>query len=131
MVPKYWTFPEQCEGWVKQVGASEAYHPGFPIFLDGSGGDFTKDPRLRRCGWAWIQYEPANDLPDHVWGQFGALGGKQTAPRAETQALAAALRIVAVSPRIHEVGPDGVLIYTDKLGVWRRAQQVIHGRLFQ
>ena len=63
------------------------------FFLDGSGGEFTKDSRIRRCGWAWaIPQEPYD--PDHPYegvGKYGTCEGKQTVPRAELFALVFAL----------------------------------------
>ena len=32
------------------------------VYIDGSGGKNTDDPRLRRCGWAWVI--PGESYPD-------------------------------------------------------------------
>jgi hypothetical protein len=59
-----------------------------PIYLDGSGGPYTKDRRIRRCTWAWCQIEgPELDyqLRHGISGACTSL--YQTVPRAEIQAL--------------------------------------------
>ena len=73
MVPKHWTFEaHEAEGWTKQVGEQATYEPNFDVFLDGSGGQFSEDPRLRKCGWAWIQYA----VPTFPWRpRVGAIWG--------------------------------------------------------
>ncbi len=55
------------------------------VYLDGSGGIFSSDPRIRTCGWAWVQVHEQDPLVEI--GQYGALPGKQTVPRSETAAL--------------------------------------------
>ena len=70
--------------------------PEVLIFLDGSGGIFTKDPRLRRCGWGWAQVTA--DL-HFLHGQSGGLQGiTHTVPRAEIMALEYAIRAILASP---------------------------------
>ena len=75
------------------------------VFTDGSGGKYTKDKRLRRCGWGWIvlSHPREGEFLCHQGG-FGTLEGwSQTVPRAE---LRAAIEAVAGT-----VGP--VDIFTD------------------
>ena len=61
------------------------------IYLDGSGGKFGKDARLRRCGWGWCQV----DRGQIVRGQSGGLQAiHHTVPRAEIQALEYAIRAI-------------------------------------
>ena len=61
------------------------------MFLDGSGGPFASDHRIRVCGWAWVQVEidSTGATPKTLaqWGQRGTVPGRQTVPRAETIAL--------------------------------------------
>ena len=56
-------------------------------YLDGSGGKYSKDPRIRKCGYAWIQQ--ASDPKDEydALGMFATLTGRQTVPRSELSAL--------------------------------------------
>ena len=97
-----------------------------PIFLDGSGGQFSSDPRLRKCGWAWIQYDG-----DSIWGQRGSLGGRQTVPRSEIRALDAALGALTCAPfprsRTKNVRPV-VHIYSDNAMVVKRFADILQGR---
>ena len=53
------------------------------VFTDGSFGKNISDPRLRRCGWAWII--PGPNGP--ICGVSGNMTGPQTVPRAELKAL--------------------------------------------
>ena len=53
------------------------------VFTDGSGRKNTSDPRLRRCGWAWVI--PGPNGP--ICGVSGNLTGQQIVPRAELKAL--------------------------------------------
>ena len=56
------------------------------VYTDGSGGKYSADPRLRRCGWAWVCPQ-INSNKIAVHGARGALDGKQTVPRAELRAI--------------------------------------------
>ena len=56
----------------------DGHHPSQAIFLDGSGGSLSRDPRLRRCGWAWVQCEE-NPTTYPIWftgGEYGTLPGR-------------------------------------------------------
>ena len=88
--PREWTFPAQLPlGWTRRVGARDTPDPHMHIYLDGSGGTYSSDPRLRKCGWAWVQY-----IGPTAWGQYGALGGVQTVPRAEFHAFMSFLQFL-------------------------------------
>ena len=63
-----------------------------PIYLDGSGGKQSKDPRNRTCGWAWIC--TAGDESTEI-GEWGSLEGVQTVPRAEARALLVCISTLA------------------------------------
>ena len=55
---------------------------------DGSGGRFTSDPRLRRCGWAMVAIRPVDDFDFQYLGHaLGGVPGRQTTPRAEAMAI--------------------------------------------
>ena len=60
------------------------------VFLDGSGGIYSSDPRLRACGCAWFQPfaddRRARDQWDGI-GMYASVPGKQTVPRSEAYAL--------------------------------------------
>ena len=64
------------------------------VYTDGSGGRNTDDPRLRRCGWAWVIAGPAT--PE--CGRCGNLLGEQTVPRAELTAVIEFVRELEISP---------------------------------
>eukprot|EP00973_Karenia_brevis_P051762 7190835-Karenia_brevis.AAC.1 len=66
------------------AGSSISHWAGPPhIYTNGSGGSQNSDPRLRRCGWAWIinsqngDYQSAPVAHD---GEYGRMEGKQTVP---------------------------------------------------
>eukprot|EP00973_Karenia_brevis_P057769 8036103-Karenia_brevis.AAC.1 len=67
------------------------------MYTDGSGGACSQDPRLRRCGWAWVvncanaQY---NIMLIAYYGGYGSLGDRQTVPRVEMVAVMRALLAV-------------------------------------
>ena len=68
---------------------------------DGSGGERTKDPRLRRCGFGLVVLEPQQELPGDCMQKelsgdrsrlirkiyFGSVPGAQNSYRAEANAL--------------------------------------------
>eukprot|EP00973_Karenia_brevis_P006737 915281-Karenia_brevis.AAC.1 len=67
------------------------------IYTDGSGGTHSGDPRLRRCGWAWVINSANGEMghaPVGYYGEYGSLGGRQTVPRAELTAVMNALLAV-------------------------------------
>ena len=73
---------------------------GITVYTDGSGGKNTSDPRLRRCGWAWV-IPGITEHPD--CGRCGNLLGQQTVPRAELTALIEFVRELEIAPQIDEV----------------------------
>ena len=70
------------------VGEMDAFKNAQSFYLDGSGGERTKDARVRRCGWGAVVMDfedPA--APELVVGCCGGLpGAVQTVPRAEMYA---------------------------------------------
>ena len=123
LVPKMWTHrPITDEYHVEDIPNSEfeIYDPGTPVFLDGSGGPYSKDYRVRVCGWAWIQadieitYGVAG--PIGYWGRRGTTPGKQTVPRAETMAL---MKFLEFASQQAQVVQD-TDVYTDNRGVYNR-----------
>ena len=124
LMTEAWTTPSTApEYFREQLGSSESdatclhKYEGAKthIYTDGSGGENTSDPRLRRCGWSWIinryqwQAEPSF-VAD--FGQRGTMREDgpeaQTIPRAELEAIYHALRALRGAPQIHEV-----IIYSD------------------
>ena len=86
----------------------------FPIYLDGSGGPYTKDKRVRLCTWAWVQIlgeEHDFQLRCGVSGACTSL--YQTVPRAEIQTLHEFLVILVCS----EVQNKHYDVYSDNDGV--------------
>ena len=62
--------------------------PALRAYGDGSGGEYTSDPRLRRCGWGFV-LQQGESLQN---GMYGTLPGvRQTVPRAEITAATQAL----------------------------------------
>ena len=86
--------------------------------MTGRGGEHTADPRLRKCGWAWVQHASL-----HEFGEYGAFGGVQTVPRAEVQALRAALSALIRC----DTPSERVDIYTDNKMVHTRANALLAG----
>ena len=74
------------------------------VFTDGSGGRNSSDPRIRRCGCAWVIAGP--HAP--ICGVSGNLMGLQTVPRAELIALIEFVRELEIHPRITDI-----TIYSD------------------
>ena len=98
------------------VGDISSWGGGW-YFSDGSGGQHTKDPRMRRCGWSLVQLRNHSTQeysaqgpptrPEVRIGAWGALGGKkQTVPRAE---LFCVLRLLQ---RTREV-EDKIVLWVD------------------
>ena len=95
--PSEWSRPQAGllpEGFVRSITLlpmpeDELRH----VFLDGSGGAHSSDPRLRRCGFAAVMVDsmgPANTMAQVTYGALGGL--PQTVPRSELTAALAALR---------------------------------------
>jgi len=60
---------------------------------DGSGGEHSRDPRLRRAGFGLvaIRLNGKDSLFDYLGHAYGSIPGKQTVPRAEATAILHAL----------------------------------------
>ena len=55
-------------------------------YADGSGGRFSSDPRVRRCGWGAVKLDTVTcACPGGFWGTLP--GQAQTVPRAELFAI--------------------------------------------
>ena len=98
----------------KMLGAAANTYLGtkITVYTDGPGGKFSPDPRLRRCGWAWVcPQDGSNKIARH--GAFGSLDGKQTVPRAELRAILECLNDLKQCPNLEEI-----ILYSDcKLAV--------------
>ena len=104
LVPKAWTRTETPRGIRLRLGGDK--WEGGTYFLDGSGGENTSDPRLRRCGWAAVKLKEGEgtDFEQVICGSLP--GEKQTVPRAELMA--------AISVLEEMRGKAGhLLMYTD------------------
>ena len=65
------------------------------LFGDGSGGVNTRDARLRRCGWAWVELQTEGNAPTENLHRVKCAplhGRRQTVNRAELLALVDALQ---------------------------------------
>ena len=61
-------------------------------------GPGTKDPRIRKCAWAFVVLVGPPEAPEIVGSTVGNLvGDKQSVPKAELTALVKALRPPVVS----------------------------------
>ena len=67
---------------------------------DGSGGKFSKDPLLRRCGYSAVTFGESGQ----VGLVFGGCPGRHTVPRAELYALSMVIR--------HSIQPN-IKVYVD------------------
>ena len=71
------------------------------FFSDGSGGKFSAQPDLRRCGWAWVLLDQYHDLS---FARSASLEGeRQTVPRAELAAVLDAMRTLPKAVRLEAV----------------------------
>jgi ribonuclease HI len=96
LVPLEWTY-QYC---MTEVTAELHFHgcrPSQPIPLpegavigtDGSGGSYSADPRIRRCGWAFVVIGSDHTTVASGWGPL--LCWRQTVPLAELDAARVAL----------------------------------------
>ena len=100
----------------QEMAYSQTPSPKY-VCTDGSGGKFSADKRLRRCGWAWVVLKSKSGVEsfkasDIVVGSqaYSALeGNKQTVNRAELSAVLSACENVA--------GP--MVLYSDSAYVCR------------
>ena len=77
-------------------------------YTDGTGGQYTKDPRIRRCAWAAVAVSWENGALHCHMAMGGGLPGRvQTVPRAETW---------AVRQIVHEEERQLIPIVTDCMG---------------
>ena len=91
--------------WTAELGEDQDMGQTVEIFTDGSGGKNNEDPRIRRCGWAWVHMVP--NTTNVSIGQHGGMAGPQTVPRAELMALNKAVQACSN----HRV--TNVTLYTD------------------
>ena len=56
IVPKHWTIPDTPNKPEQAITLGSAGPTDGEAYLDGSGGKYSEEPRLRRCGWAWVWY---------------------------------------------------------------------------
>jgi len=101
-------------------------------FLDGSGGEYYTDFRIRAVGWAWTQLELNSDEPGAkgpLWefpcgyhqcrAQYGTIECHQSVPRAELTALLRLLQHLNRGVLDSDVVLGGAAtIYTDHKNVY-------------
>lgn len=117
LMPSAFTLPKDpAISVIQQGGISLDQLPTripFLVFLDGSGGRFSSDPRLRRCGWGIVVIIPLPHEYKIVSWVSGTLVGaqtEQTVPRSEITALMVALeRLPATSS--FELFTDNKMVY--------------------
>ena len=82
-----------CEAPTRFVGDQSGWAAGDTFFGDGSGGEDTADPVLRRAAWAVIKLH-AQQRPYRlqVAAMGPVLGKRQTVPRAETMTVICLMR---------------------------------------
>jgi hypothetical protein len=122
--------------------AARALHNGI-YATDGSGGRLAKYPRLRRCGWCWVQvsFDQTHSLSDR-YGHIGygnVEGNLQTVPRAELIAILQCLKATTGTATIytdhlnhvkrHRAGPGIFGMGNDDL--WEEFWSLAEGRLIQ
>ena len=81
-----------CEAPTRIVGDSDGWAAGGTFFGDGSGGEDTADPVLRRAAWAVVKLHEQRPYRLQVAAMGPVLGKRQTVPRAETMAPIGLLR---------------------------------------
>ena len=74
--PPLWSYP-----WIE--GSWEAPKFTGKVCTDGSGGKYSSDNELRRCGWGAVQLDPGAAAKDWKWVAAPLAGSQQTVPRAE------------------------------------------------
>ena len=85
------------------LGSNAAFSKAHRFFLDGSGGEQSSDPRLRRTGWgAAVVDTTVPGVPELVAGVFGPVPGPEhTVPRSELYAAVYVLESVELDTDIH------------------------------
>ena len=112
IVPKPWvTTPSPPEKSTALHYQQPTFPPNSHYFLDGSGGLFSNDPRLRRTGFAIVNLSTTAPFPAN-WALYGNVSGHQTTPRAELYALHKLLQLALFDGALHQ--PNRLItIYTD------------------
>eukprot|EP00973_Karenia_brevis_P048939 6787627-Karenia_brevis.AAC.1 len=99
LMPIKWTLPsEEPRGTTVPLGSGSMLPrlEYIKMYTDGSGGRNSNDPRIRRCGWAWVVVRRGTDIITH--GEAGHLPGaqwQQTVPRSELHALTQSLKAIS------------------------------------
>ena len=107
---------------ISTVGTLSDLPIGINIYLDGSGGHNTSDPRNRTCGWAWVC---TNGETSQEIGEWGSLEDEQTVPRAEACALLQAIRAIF----LYGVGDAIYVIYSDSQVTINRGRSMQYIRI--
>ena len=73
--------------------------------MDASGGANIKDPRIRRCGWAFIIFDDNGEI---LFGVMGPKGETQTVNSAELHGL---LRLLKYTQGYYRACTDSYYVY--------------------
>ena len=118
IVPKNWTTQAEPEDQNVKIildhDILELWVQGGDIFLDGSGGKNSRDPRTRRAGFAWIQDNEVCGDPNTCIGMYSTLEGYQSVPRAELNAMISFFTFIAEVDLV----PTHYRVHTDNKGVY-------------
>lgn len=106
LVPGSWTQIDPPKDIIILLeGVQKGIAGGGQCFTDGSGGEFSSDRRLRRCGWsvAFVNGTPADGaLPTFRCGAYGTVNDyMQTVNRAELLATVQAMFLSKPDEELH------------------------------
>ncbi len=114
LVPAAWTRISNPTTTYAEKSFGEFYMNGGDIFSDGSGGEHTTDPRLRRAGFGYVGVETRDGGFVATAGGYGPVPGiKQTVPRGELWGAIGALK------RLHRA--------TRQTCLWVDCQDLVRG----
>eukprot|EP00973_Karenia_brevis_P031066 4285592-Karenia_brevis.AAC.1 len=66
------TIDPYCSACIIGAGSNISHWAGpLHIYTDGSGGTHNSDPRLRRCGWAWIINSKSGNMGNAPVAYYG------------------------------------------------------------
>ena len=122
-MPKAWTFRTETTDFFQEDITDLSLHDfdqQLAVYLDGTGGKYSRDPRTRVCGWAWVQPDIQEEggilHVVHELGQRGTVPGAQIVPRAEAFALYKFLLFFLGYGQCY----NDIHVYTDNQGVYNR-----------
>ena len=105
--------PVRDELILRFVGAEHQFGhwPAGLYYTDGSGGDLSSTPLVRRCGIGIAQVSFCAATPNFVWGCYAAMDGElHTVPRAELLAVTIVVEQVAADDLLTVVSDSEVTV---------------------